>query len=167
MFNRACGPLSLFLRMILPTTATPLQGDFLRVARTDQPAKSPKGLCREPNRYDVTRDQMTKVECRETVWKIGIRPEMEVPRALTRGQRSRDRPLPAAEEARSRGLGLFSKQFQKGYSRNFALTAFRELRAAPTRLGTSSLRDAPYPAIELLEDGLSILGALLIIAYLT
>ena len=59
--------------MNLPTTAAPLEGDFLRVARTDQPAKSPKGLskglCREPNRRDVIRDQMAKVERRETVRK--------------------------------------------------------------------------------------------------
>jgi hypothetical protein len=38
-------------------------------------------------------------------------PEMGVPKALNRSQRSRDRPLLAAEEERLRGLGLFSKQF--------------------------------------------------------
>jgi hypothetical protein len=57
----------------------------------------------------------------ETVWKNGISPEMGVPKALERSQRSRDRPLLAAEEARSRGLGLFSKQFRKGYSPKFGL----------------------------------------------
>src|SRR5215212_9298537 len=50
--------------MNFPTTVSPLQGHFLRVARRDQPTKSPKGLCREPNRCDVIRDQMAKVELR-------------------------------------------------------------------------------------------------------
>jgi hypothetical protein len=36
---------------------------------------------------------------------------MGVPKALKRGQRSRDRPLLAAEEARSRGLGYFPNSF--------------------------------------------------------
>ena len=44
-----------------------------------------------------------------------------VPKAVKRGQRSRDRTLLGTEEARSRGLGLFSKQFRKGYSRKLAL----------------------------------------------
>ena len=60
----------------------------------------------------------------ETVWKIGISPEMGFPKALKRDQRSRDRPLLAVQDARSRGLGLFSKQFRKGNSANFALTEF-------------------------------------------
>src|SRR5215207_3472343 len=51
-------------------------------------------------------------------------------------------------------------------STNFAFTEFSEVRAAPTRLGTRSLRAAPYPAIKLLEDRLSVLGALLIVANL-
>ena len=37
----------------------------MRVARTDQPAKSVKGLCRGPNRQDVIGDQMAKVELRD------------------------------------------------------------------------------------------------------
>jgi hypothetical protein len=41
-----------------------------------------------------------------------------VPRALERRQRGPDRPLLAAEEARLRGLRLFSKQF-RGYSPKF------------------------------------------------
>jgi hypothetical protein len=44
-------------------------------------------------------------------------PKIGVLKALKRGRKSLDRPLFAAEEARSRGLGLFSKQFRKGNSR--------------------------------------------------
>jgi hypothetical protein len=47
-------------------------------------------------------------------------PEIGVPKAVERGQRGPDQPLLAAEEARSRGLGLFSKQFRKEISRKFA-----------------------------------------------
>jgi hypothetical protein len=53
----------------------------------------------------------------ETVWKIGLGPEIGVPKAAKRGRKSPDRPLFAAEEARSRGLGLFSKQFRNRNSR--------------------------------------------------
>src|SRR5215217_4618121 len=47
----------------------------------------------------------------ETVWKIGLASEIEVSKAAKRGRKSPDWPLFAAEEACSRGLGLFSKQF--------------------------------------------------------
>ena len=50
----------------------------------------------------------------EPVWKIGMGPEIGVPKAVERGQRGPDQPLLAAEEARSKGLGLFSKQFLEG-----------------------------------------------------
>jgi hypothetical protein len=43
---------------------------------------------------------------------------------------------------------------------------FSEGRIDPARLGPRSLRAAPYPAIELLQDRLSVLGALLVIANL-
>jgi hypothetical protein len=47
------------------------------------------------------------------------KPRSGVPKALKRSQRSRDQPFLAAAEACSRGLGLFSKQFRKGYSPKF------------------------------------------------
>jgi hypothetical protein len=43
---------------------------------------------------------------------------------------------------------------------------FSEVRATPHRSGTSSLRAAPYPAIQLLQDRVAVLVSLLIIAYL-
>src|SRR5215216_5443180 len=51
--------------MNFPTTVSPVQGNFLWVALCERPAKSPKGLCREPNRCDVIRDQMAKVSFTE------------------------------------------------------------------------------------------------------
>jgi hypothetical protein len=81
----------------------------------------------------------------ETVWKIGISTEMGVPKALEWGQRSRDRPLLAAEEARSRGLKLFSKQFRKEYSPKFArelITSSYERCAYRQRGGCSKRRDS-------------------------
>src|SRR5215213_1550366 len=47
--------------------------------------------------------------------------EIGVPKAIERGQRGPDQPLLAVEEARSRGLGLFSKQFRKSNSRKYAV----------------------------------------------
>jgi hypothetical protein len=44
------------------------------------------------------------------------------------GRRSPDRPTAPAKEVRSRRLQLFSKQFQKVNSANFALTEFYEVR---------------------------------------
>src|SRR5215217_7917516 len=51
--------------MNLPTTAGPLQGDFLRVGLLQRPAKTPKGLYRAPKLCDVIRGQMAKVERRD------------------------------------------------------------------------------------------------------
>ena len=51
---------------------------------------------------------------------------MGVPKTLKRGQRSRDRPLFAAEEARLRGLRLFSKQFLHALQRLSPFTARRD-----------------------------------------
>ena len=42
--------------------------------------------------------------------------------------------------------------------------SFSKGRVAPTSLGSRSLRATPYPAIQLLEDGVAVLGALLMIA---
>src|SRR5215212_2376430 len=62
---------------------------------------------------------------------------------------------------------LIHRSAWNGHSAKFAYTEFSEVRAAPTRLGARSLRGAtPYPAIQLLEDGLSSLVSLLVIAYL-
>jgi hypothetical protein len=47
----------------------------------------------------------------ETVWKIAMGSEIGVPEAAKRDRKSPDRPPFAAQEARSRGLQLFSKQF--------------------------------------------------------
>jgi hypothetical protein len=55
---------------------------------------------------------------------------------------------------------------RKDHSWNFALTEFYEVRMTPTRLGARSLRATPYPTIQLLENRLSVLGALLVIANL-
>src|SRR3954468_21558886 len=60
-----------------------------------------------------TRPATFQTISQETVWKFGIGPEIGVPKAVERGQRGPDQPLLTAEEARSRGLGLFSKQFLK------------------------------------------------------
>src|SRR5215210_2590433 len=49
---------------------------------------------------------------RETVWKIGIGPGARV----RKGSKGADQPFLAANEARSRGPRLFSKQFRKGNS---------------------------------------------------
>jgi hypothetical protein len=54
----------------------------------------------------------------------------------------------------------------KGNSAYFAFTEFYEVRVAPARFGTRSLGTRSYPAIELLEDRLSVLVALLVIANL-
>src|SRR5215217_2447309 len=67
--------------------------------------------------------------------------------AAKRGQRSPDRlPLGAKEEC-SRHLLLFSKQFRKGLSANFALTEFSEVRSssAPARAATACARLGPWP----------------------
>src|SRR5215210_1356385 len=53
---------------------------------------------------------------RETVWKIGIGPGARV----RKGSKGADQPFLAANEARSRGPRLFSKQFQKKNSPKFA-----------------------------------------------
>jgi hypothetical protein len=50
------------------------------------------------------------------------------PKAAKMGRRSPDRPTAPAKEVRSRRLQLFSKQFQKVNSANFALTEFYEVR---------------------------------------
>jgi hypothetical protein len=55
----------------------------------------------------------------ETVWKIGMSPGIGVPKAAKWGRRDTDRPLPAAKEARLKGLQLFSKQFRKVNSAKF------------------------------------------------
>src|SRR5215203_3783958 len=47
----------------------------------------------------------------ETVWKIGIGPEIGTPKVTKRGPWDPDQPLPGADEARPRGPRLFSKQF--------------------------------------------------------
>jgi hypothetical protein len=64
-----------------------------------------------------------------------------------------------------RGRNVFQKF-------DFRFTASAEVRTIPTRLGLRPLRAAPYlratlyPAIQLLEDRLAVLVALLVIAHL-
>ena len=64
-------------------------------------------------------------------------------------------------------LALIHPSVWKVNTAKFAMTEFSEVRMTPTRLGTRSLRAAPYPAIQLLEYRLSVLVALLVIANLT
>ena len=65
----------------------------------------------------------------ETVWKIrmGSKSGLRVP--AKKGRRSLDRPLLAARDTRSRSLQLFSKQFRKCNSTNFALVNVTSERA--------------------------------------
>jgi hypothetical protein len=69
-------------------------------------------------------------------------PKIGVLKALKRGRKSLDRPLFAAEEARSRGLGLFSKQFRKEVSANFGC------RVASERLWPESVWEDDSPSRE-------------------
>ena len=59
---------------------------------------------------------------------------MGVAEPAERGRKVPNWPLPASDEAPSKDPRLFSKQFRKEYSANFALTAFREVRPGPWRL---------------------------------
>ena len=61
------------------------------------------------------------------------------------------------------GLGAASA-LDKGYSPECVEGEFSEVSVVQTRSDTSSLRAAPYLAIQLLEDRLSHLVALLVVA---
>jgi hypothetical protein len=70
------------------------------------------------------------------------KPRKGVPKALERGRRYSDRPLLAAEVARSRGLGLFSKQFRKAFSPRFGEAAIPRIACDAARELLAGLGDA-------------------------
>src|SRR5918999_2944625 len=100
---------------------------FLRVVDRDQPARSPNGLCRAPNRCDVLRGQMAKVERRGCMESGSLR--------VFRYSSTHEKVLPSGSIRRRSALGTTGNQWCQPVARRPGLLLGSARRRVATRRG--------------------------------